>query len=201
MMYCLLGTTLMTVGLIGYAFQPPPHYVGSGKAIVSICLYYSILALFLISEALCDFFKISLFLEIPFAFLLLYVTVCGLNFLRKFWVFNLERVKDCLLYGSVVYLMDRQLSGYSHPLLLDISMLILALCLVAMLVYVLVTYRRIRFFMAFDDYQLVSIAYMTTFLLGMYVGKFTEILPYALAMLINLYSFYVVIRKYIRPLI
>ena len=201
MIYALIGATLIIVGLIGYSFQPPPHYVGSSKAIVSILLYYSILTLFLVSESLCDFFNIPVLLEIPFAFLLLYVTTCGLNFLRKFWTLKPERVKDCLLYGSIIYLMDRQLSSNPHPLVLEISMLILAFCLVAMLMYLLITYRRIKFFLAFDDYQLVSIAYMTTFLLGMYVGKFTEILPYALAMLINLYSFYVVIRKYIRPLI
>jgi len=201
MICVLLGLSLMLVGIFGYAFQPPHHYVGSGRAIESICLFYSILALFLISEAICDIFGIPLVLEFPFGVLLLYVTICGLNFLRKFWSFRTERIKDCLLYGSIVYLMDRQFSCYHHPFALEVSMLVLATFLVAVLLYVLITYKRVRVFVAFDDYQLVSIVYMCTFLVGMYVGKVSKVVPYVLATLLNLYSLCVLVRKYIRPLI
>ena len=205
----ILGFSLMFVGIAGYSLQPPPEYVGSERAIASMCLYYSVLALFLVAETLCDIVRCEAsylrIFEIAFMLLLLFVTLYGLKVLRKIWMFKIDRVRDCLLYGCVVYLMDKQAFSkiVVYPILLNLILLILAIWLVILLGYILLKYRKIRFFIAFEDYQLVSIAYMTTFFIGLCAmnGAFTETLPYALTIIINVYALYIIITKYVKPLL
>lgn len=204
--WSILGLALMCVGVIGYSFQPPPNYIGSEKVMYSVCLYYTTLAIFLFVVTLCDIAEYEICLrlfETIFMVALLAVVLYGIRSLRRIWAFEVSRIRDCLLYGSVVYLMDKQVfSNIAVSVILDVVLLISVICLVVLSGYVILRYRKIRLIMAFENYELISIVYMTAFFIGLCAlsGEITETLPYVLTIVLTLYALYVVIIRYVKPL-
>ena len=198
----VLGLSLTCAGILGYSFRPLPGYVGSEKAIFSIWLYYTTLTLFLFAETLHGIIKPDPCLgisEVVFMSLLLYVTLCGLRFLRNVWMLRVDRVKDCLIYGSVVYLMENQIPSKGYQIVLGTILLTLAVCLVVLTGYIILRYRRFKLFLSFESYELVSIVYMTSFFIGLCAidGELTDFLPYTLAIALNVYALYVIISRYV----
>jgi len=198
----VLGLSLTCAGILGYSLQPLPEYIGSEKAIFSILLYYITLTLSLFAETLHSIIKLDPYIElseIVFMFLLLYVTLCGLRFLRNVWVLKVDRVKDCLIYGSVVYLMENRIPLKDYQIVLGMILLTLAVCLVILTEYITLRYRRFKSFLSFESYELVSIIYMTSFFIGLCAidGKLTDFLPYTLAIVLNMYALYVIISRYV----
>ena len=182
---------MLIVGALGYAYRPPTNYVGSGKAFQSMFYYYSALSIFLLVRALEDFIPIPEVLDEVFAIPVFLMSLCGLRYLLRVWNFDFRRFADCLAYGSIIYLMNDSMAKVDVDAFVLLSAVVLA-------VASFVIMSRVRL-VVFENYELVSIVYFTTFLVGLcLVGK--ETLPFILALVLNCYVLYVVAVRYVEPM-
>ncbi len=197
----LMGFALICAGVLGYSFRPPSEYVGSGKLLKSLALYYLILSFLLLAETVSSFMNLAF--EIILSLVLLLLSIYGIVELRRFWEFKFERIKEILLYGSVVYLMDYHISSVSLSWVLRIVSLVLLVWIAVISIYVVFRLERLKVFVAFENYELVSIAYFIVLLIGLcdIANRMLDTLPYALTTVLTLYSLYVIGVRYMRPLL
>ncbi len=186
-----LSLVLIGVGVLGYSFRPPPNYIGCGKAVHSLFVFYLVLASFALSE-ICGVY------EVPAIAALLFVLAYGLAFLRRVWVFEGKRFKDALAYGGVVYLMGEHVRiSPTYLTFLNVVLLLSSICVAVMTAYAILRYGKVGF-LIFENYELVSTSYAISLFLGICtlagVGKSV---PHAIAVLLTLYAFYVVASKYV----
>ncbi len=203
----LVGFVLMVIGVIGYSFTPPPDYVGrEEKILTSIALYYTIFALMIFVNALWNLLNVYRNLletfELMFMLILLVISSYGVVTVKRVWRFELIRLRDALIYGSVVHLMNKSLcTTFGCVFDMDTIAFVLSAWIAAMSVYVIVRFRRLRFFLAFERFELVSIAFLTTFFLGLCaVNGFEETLPYILIIVLTAYALYVIISEFVKPI-
>ncbi len=194
----IISIALMIVGIMGYSFEPPQGYVGDYRAMFSILIYYSLLTMYIFSDLLCKYFGCGFESELKLIFTvaILTITTYGLKHLRKVWEFKPKRILDILTYGSVVYLMNIHVKVKS-PFLIPL-MLVLSLWLVILLAYILLEFGKIREFITFEDFQLIYVVYATTLLIGM--SRTATSLPFLILTVLNAYALYIIIFRYVRPL-
>ena len=194
----IMSIILAIIGIVGYSFEPPPGYVGDYRVMCSMLVYYSFLTMYVFSYLLCDLISCGFELELKeiFMAMILFITMYGLRYLRRAWEFKLKRTVDILTYGSVIYLMDIHIkitSSILVPILLTIS-----LWLAILLAYTFVEFCKIKELITFEDFQLVYVVYVTTFLLG--ISENMESISFIVLMALNTYALYVIIFRYVRPL-
>ncbi len=187
----LLSLAILIVGALGYAYRPPSNYMGSGRAFQSMFYYYSALSLFLLVRALKDFIYVPDVLYKIFAFPVFLIPLCGLRYLVRVWNFDFRRFTDCLVYGSIIYLMNDCIAKVDVNALVLLSALMLAVASFMVMV-------RVKL-VVFENYELVSIIYFMTFLIGLcLIGK--ETLPFILALVLNCYVLYIIAVRYVEPM-
>ncbi len=190
----VVGLALTVVGVVGCSLQPPPSFVGDYRAMRPMLLYYSLLSVYLLYNLLLLVLGRSFELGFLFKLSILLLSAYGLKCLRKTWTFNGRRFLDVATYGSVVYLMNVHVRIPSEVLVP--VMFVLSLWIVALLTYTIVKFERVKEFVTFEDVHLVHVVYATTFLIGI-GGEISLLILTALTS----YVLYVVISKYVRPLL
>ncbi len=129
-------------------------------------------------------------------------TAYGASMLKGGWTFSLNRAKDILLCGSVIYLIEKDI----HTSRIDVINLvssILAVIIVVLTVYVFMKLKRWKFYLEFENYEVVSITFITSFLIGLSavmseykLGSLINITILAL----NLYVIHTTL-KWLKPLV
>ncbi len=128
--------------------------------------------------------------------LLVSIALYGVRCLKNVWYFEITRVKDILIYGCIVYLMNKDFATFTshYTVYLDIAVSILSALIAILSVYVILKLSKLRVFLSFENYELVSIIYLIVFFIGLESasGALTVMsLPYVLAIILNTYSLYV----------
>ncbi|GEM_PF-6291923 len=70
-------------------------------------------------------------------------------------------------------------------------------------IYVVFRLEMLKVFVAFENYELVSVAYFIVLLIGLcdIANRMLNTLPYALTTVLTLYSLYVIEFQYMKPLL
>ena len=133
-------------------------------------MYYTILAFTLFFNGILEFIKNHIILIIKYIllFLLIFHTAYGMKMVSKNWVFELKRVKDILLCGSVLYLIEKDLHIYKLYLI-NIFSSFLTIIIILLILYIIIKLRRWRFFLDLENYEIISIIFITSFLEGLSV--------------------------------
>ncbi len=205
MIIIILSVVLMVVSVLGYSFVPPEGYVGTCKALMSIAVYYVVFSFSIFTTLFLT--RISFpyveFYESAILGVLTIITAYGVSVLGRIWRFSPSKLKDPLVYGSIVYLMDKCLT-LPNPVVLgiDIAVFILAIWTVVLSLYVVFKFKRLKFFMDFENFELISILFMATFFLGLCALSLMKSgIPDLILTALTAYALYTIISNFVRPII
>lgn len=110
-----LGVILTIVSVLGYAFQPPTStFAESFSFLKYVTVFYILLGIFLFSRIAFKYLLNPYFevFEAVFASLLIVICLSVAYSLKGFWEFDLIKIRDILLYGSIVWLMGREIHTF-----------------------------------------------------------------------------------------
>ncbi|AEA46952.1 hypothetical protein [Archaeoglobus veneficus] len=205
----VLGILLMVLSVIGYAFRPPPGFVASEGLLKSTCLYYTVFAFFLFVQTALEctylvheelFLHMSIF-KLVFLTALILALLHAVNYLKRVWEFEVGRIKDALMYGSIVYLLgkDELLRSIHLSYLIDAEIIALVLSLFVAILSIITLHRlkKLGFFFIFENLQLVQVVFLLAFFTGLSLINSTlgvNTLSYMLAITLNAYALYTIFR-------
>jgi len=80
---------------------------------------------------------------------------------------------------------------------------VLVIWVAVLSIYVVFRLEMLKVFVAFENYELVSVAYFIVLLIGLcdIANRMLNTLPYALTTVLTLYSLYVIEFQYMKPLL
>lgn len=194
----VLGFALTLLGVVGYCLEPPKGYVGKGEYVVgSACIYHLLLSFFLTLHVFGGIAnnRIIETMELVLMFCFLVIISYGTLKVSEVWEFNIGRLKDPILYGSVAYLMTKSVQ---LPIIVAYLTIVLLSAIIAMACgFAYINLRRIRFSITYR-YEIAHTVYLTTMFIGMVIWT-NGIVPCLVVIGLISYSLYLIYTEFFIP--
>ncbi len=194
----ILCMIMVVIGVLGYSFEIPNKYVGDERVCTSLLVYYASLSAYLLVYALYNSIKcvqLYVFLILFQCFLSL-ISAYGLYQASTRWSSKLEKVTEILLYLSVIYLLGKTppFDEFGNKLISELTAIpiLASVAIILFTAFVILKFEQRNTPFLFEDFDLVSITFVITSLIGLgCIGNGVALISFTL---ITLLDFYVLSR-------
>lgn len=172
MMIVIVGMITILVGMLGYAFIPEKRFEQNEKYLSSVINFYMVVCFTIFLHVFSYFFQLKyFFMDLFYVFALaiasIYLFWSIIGFEGKFEKFDLLKLRNAAIYGSIVWLMGNELASLQpQPFLIPG---LLALPLLFMLVYALLVMKEMKLFFFYENPTIFSHSFLAILLAGIAV--------------------------------
>ncbi|RLI82273.1 hypothetical protein DRP04_04305 [Archaeoglobales archaeon] len=190
-----LGLVLMVVSAIGYGFRS--QYVYEMRLFERISGFYVFLTFFLLIRIILKrSLNVYLYLfEIISLVLLLFVIIFSILYLREIWDLDSSKTKDILIYGCVVWLIDKNANLPCLGVCYDEVAVLLSSALVAVfLIQTTVMLKKTGLFFISGKYELIPTSFLSAFFVGLGILS-DSALSITIVALLNIYAIALLLKE------
>jgi len=198
----VLGGILGVIGAVGYALRPSNSTIPQTSAMLKyLPMFYILLNIFMLLHLPFRYTLNTYFglIETVIALLLIAICLSVIASLRRFFEFDLSKVKDILIYGSIVWLMGKETHAWGLHTLAEMVIFSLSSLVAIFSLYLFYQIRKTGVFFIEKD-ELIHLLFPIAFFFGLGIlGEGIEIIEmkeafFAVVAVLIAYVFWIIYR-------
>lgn len=189
----LSGLLAVVVGISGYSIDSE-NAVGDISAVKVITVLFFFLAIeFILHQLFIDNIEMHHIIHIVMALTVFLAGIYGLHILKRQPItFNVNRFKEIIVYGTIIWLVDKNLNLAEYPSVYFV-LIALSLSVAILSLYVIIKITKLRaFFIVERDVPMC--AYFIITLIGISAIDYPCILSLLVSAMVEFYLFYIILK-------